>query len=267
MKRNFESLQATNAITNLELYLTGALTLDSYFEKTSPLSGVSLRNWIQVFAHKDGESKLLMLELFDDAECDYLFRLMESLTLEKEPTFYLFGGLCRMHRDVGFFSDSSRGYSYANQTSKASALRPELQRLIDMINALCGANFNGILVNRYEPSGTINAHSDDEKELSKDVGVVALSIGAVRQMRFREILSKNEKARLRKEQGKNTYANIDVEMPSGSLMCMFGENFQKRYTHEINAEKKKKETVFGSAQKKKNERTVRYSLTFRCHNK
>lgn len=259
LKRKLDE-QPAEVLTNLELYLTGASTLQTYFEKTAPLSEVSLQSWKQVFVNKDGESKLLMTEFFDSAECDYLFRLMEKLTLQKEPTFEMFPGkVCKMHRDVGFFSDSSSGYSYAKQTSEASPLIPELQRLIDLVNTLCKSKFNGILVNRYEPSGTINAHSDKEKELSKDVGVVALSVGAVRKMRFKDLLTKGEKARLKAE--KKPQPSVDVAMPNGSLMCMFGKNFQQLYSHEIKAVPTK------SAPLKKNEKTVRYSLTFRCHNK
>ena len=266
LKRKLDS-QPAEVLTNLELYLTGSATLQTYFEKTAPLSEVSLQSWKQVFANKDGESKLLMTEFFDNAECDYLFRLMETLALKKEPTFEMFPGkVCKMHRDVGFFSNASSGYSYAKQTSEASPLTAELERLMQMVNTMCGSSFNGILVNRYEPSGTINAHSDKEKELSKDVGVVALSIGAVRTMRFKDVLTKAEKARLKAE--KKAQPSVDVEMPDGSLMCMFGKNFQKLYTHEIKAVASR---VFGasssSSSKKKNEKTVRYSLTFRCHNK
>lgn len=104
-------------------------------------------------------------------------------------------------------------------------------------------------------SGSICAHSDNEKELSPDVGVVALSVGAVRTMRFREVLTKQQKAQLKER--KQLQPRTDVVMPNGSLMCMFGKKFQKLYTHEINPE---------SATVKKNEKQYRYSLTFRCHN-
>lgn len=257
LKRKLDA-EPDSVVTNLELYLSGASTLDAYFANTQP---PSLQHWKEVFTNKDGESKLLMTEFFDDAECDYLYKLFEKLTLEVEPTFYMRmrpDRPCKMHRDVGFFSDSSAGYKYANQTSAASPLRPELQRLIDMVNVLCGSKFNGVLVNRYKSSGSICAHSDNEKELSPDVGVVALSVGAVRTMRFREVLTKQQKAQLKER--KQLQPRTDVVMPNGSLMCMFGKKFQKLYTHEINPESAT------ATQKKKNEKQYRYSLTFRCHN-
>lgn len=102
LKRKLDA-EPESVVTNLELYLNGSSTLDAYFVNTQP---PFLQNWKEVFANKDGESKLLMTELFDDAECDYLYKLFEQLTLEIEPTFYMRmrpDRPCKMHRDVGFF--------------------------------------------------------------------------------------------------------------------------------------------------------------------
>ena len=103
-------------------------------------------------------------------------------------------------------------------------------------------DFNGILVNRYEDgTETIGAHSDDEKGLGKGGSVVGISLGAVRNMRFR---------------GKKTPLDIDgkkyldMPMPHGCLFVMDGD-FQKEFTHEIPAQK----TI----------KNVRISLTFRKH--
>jgi alkylated DNA repair dioxygenase AlkB len=101
---------------------------------------------------------------------------------------------------------------------------------------LYGAEFNGILVNRYTcGSDYISAHSDDESKLDK-VGVVSVSYGAMRTFRVRDKKTKK--------------IMIDVPMISGKLLHM-GGNFQLEFTHEIPAEKKVYE--------------VRYSFTFRRH--
>ncbi len=152
------------------------------------------------------------------------------------PEIRVFGKLVHQNRSVGFFSDTGIGYKYSGQIAKSIPLTPGLSRLLGEINQKYGAQFNGILVNKYE-GGTdyIGAHSDDESGLDK-VGVVAISYGAVRKFRIRDKLTKK--------------IIQDVPTHSNGIIFMKGD-FQKLFTHEIPIEK----TVHG----------VRYSFTFRRH--
>jgi len=149
----------------------------------------------------------------------------------------LYGKMIEQPRNVGFFSDVSKGYKYSNVVSKAKKMTPELGALLNYVNKYLGASYNGILVNQYESGEDyISKHSDDERGLDPVVGVVALSLGSVRKFRVRD-----------KTTGKIL---IDVPTLETSMIQMAG-NFQKEFTHEIPKEKR----VSGE----------RISFTFRYH--
>jgi alkylated DNA repair dioxygenase AlkB len=237
----------------LKLYLEGDIELQEYLEGLDE-TAAKFDKWKTMFGSRQEDSALFMVDMFDEDDCKYMFSLLEKLPLDVKPQFKMFSKVCTMHRDVGFFAGAGvSGYTYARQTSKAKPITNELVALMKLINHICGATFNGILINKYEPDGSIDAHSDNETGLSRDVGVVALSFGATRTMRFRKIATKEQKAEAKTRGEKPTIH--DVVMNDGSAMCMFGEKFQRIYTHEISALKK---DAFRT-------RRIRYSLTFRCH--
>jgi alkylated DNA repair dioxygenase AlkB len=157
--------------------------------------------------------------------------------LVHRPPIRVFGKDTQQPRNVGFFSNISHGYKYSNQTMVAQQLTPSLSKLLDTVNKIFHANFNGILVNQYSSGADkIGEHSDDEKGLDPNVGVVAISWGAVRNFRIR--------CRATKE--------IRANIPTHPYQILqMGGNFQKEFTHEIPAEKKIKEQ--------------RISFTFRYH--
>ena len=157
--------------------------------------------------------------------------------LQKKPPVFVFGKWRQQPRNVGFFSDKSVGYKYSGQLMKSQPLSKSLKALLEEINALYpGADFNGILVNEYgDGDDSIGAHSDDEKGLSS-IGVVSLSIGAVRKFRIRNKTTKK--------------IVVDVPTVPYVLLHMAG-NFQREFTHEIPKEKRIKDR--------------RVSLTFRKH--
>jgi alkylated DNA repair dioxygenase AlkB len=156
--------------------------------------------------------------------------------LEVKPEIKIFGKIKHQKRDVGFFSNDSIGYQYSGKLAKSKPLTPCLLKLLEKVNKIYGAEFNGILLNYYEDgNNTIGAHSDEERNLDK-VGVVSISFGATRTFRIR-----NKKT---KEIVK------DIPMIQGELLHMGGD-FQKEFTHEIPTEKSVKKG--------------RYSFTFRKH--
>lgn len=152
------------------------------------------------------------------------------------PPIKVFNRECRQPRDVGFFSDDSIGYYYSRQLMNSQPLTEEMQTILEYVNSVYQAEFNAILINRYN-NGTENIgdHSDDEKNLDK-TGVVSLSWGATRKFRIRNKQTKK--------------IHTDVMLDHLSLVHMGGE-FQKEFTHGIPVEKK----VTSS----------RISLTFRKH--
>ena len=152
------------------------------------------------------------------------------------PPIIVYGKEVIQRRNVGFFSNDSIGYYYSKKLLKSQPLTDNLKELLDLINNFFSCDFNGILVNKYKDgSDYVGLHTDDEDNL-EDIGIVALSIGAERKFRIRDI-----------NNGKKI---LDVPTKSYHLLQM-GGNFQKEFTHEIPVEKKIKD--------------IRFSYTFRKH--
>ncbi len=157
--------------------------------------------------------------------------------LDYHPEIKIFDKICHQQRSIGFYSDTSKGYNYSNSLTPSKQMKPCLRELLIYVNDKFDASFNGILINKYENGEEyIGKHSDDEKGLQPNCGVISMSFGAVRKFRIRD-----------KNTGKIV---LDVPTEPNKIIQMAG-NFQKEFTHEIPVEKKVKE--------------CRYSLTFRRH--
>ena len=185
------------------------------------------------------EKSALVLHELDQSKTELLQKCAEDVDAKLlfHPEIMVFGKSCRQNRSIGFFSDTSMGYRYSGQIARSQPLSPVLKELLDFINEKFSANFNGILINKYlSGEETIGKHSDDEKALDPNTGVVCCSFGAVRKFRIREKLTKK--------------IIMDIPTTSGSIIHMGGD-FQKEFTHGIPVEKK----VEG----------IRYSFTFRKH--
>ena len=157
--------------------------------------------------------------------------------LELKPEIIIFGKKCKQQRNIGFFSDKSKGYKYSNKMMESKPLTKSISELLDIVNNEFGTQFNGILVNKYmDGNDYISAHSDDESGIDL-IGVISISYGAERIFRIRK---------------KDTKQIIYDELTTHCSILHMGGNFQKLYTHEIPIQKKIKEP--------------RISFTFRKHN-
>lgn len=155
--------------------------------------------------------------------------------LKKLP-IKMFGKSMFQPRLIGFFSNTSIGYSYSKQIANSQPLTTHLSILLDEINKKFDTKFNGILVNKYNDGNDyISAHSDDEGSIS-NVGVVSISYGSTRKLRIRQKTLKT--------------IFLDLDMKSCDIIFMGGK-FQEEFTHEIPKQLKIKEP--------------RYSFTFRYH--
>ena len=183
------------------------------------------------------------LNVYTDSSEEYinLIKLCVAEITDKlieNPKINIYGKSAIQHRSIGFFSNNSIGYYYSGQLAKSQTLTNNLSILLDKINIKFDSKFNGILVNKYiNGNDYIGAHSDDETSLDK-CGVVCISYGAVRKFRIKDKITKK--------------TIVDIPTISNNILHMGGD-FQKEFTHEIPIEKKIKE--------------VRYSFTFRKHNK
>lgn len=147
--------------------------------------------------------------------------------LEERPEIIIFGRKCKQQRNVGFFSNESIGYKYSKKMMESKPLSKSMSDLLIIINTMIGAEFNGILINKYiDGNDYISPHSDDELFLDKS-GVVSISYGAERIFRIRN---------------KETKEIVCDETTTPGIILYMGGNFQKLYTHEIPIQKKIKES-------------------------
>lgn len=187
-----------------------------------------------------GRSRFWVIENYGPDLLPYL----RQVPLYEEPPIVVMGRQCRQRRNVGFFSDESKGYKYSGQFMPSFPLSaaPVLQELLPQLNQSLGTTFNGILVNSYvNGEKHLGYHSDDENGLDKGGKrmVVGIAYGAVRTFRIRK-----------KEKGKAGEIVLDYPHTPRTLIVMEGE-FQSEFTHEIPIQKKVKEE--------------RISITFRHH--
>ena len=107
--------------------------------------------------------------------------------LDYHPEIKIFDKICHQQRSIGFYSDTSKGYNYSSTITPSKQMKPSLRELLIYVNDKFNTNFNGILINKYENGNEyIGKHSDDEANLNRNCGVIAMSFGAVRKFRIRD---------------------------------------------------------------------------------
>lgn len=114
-------------------------------------------------------------------------------------------------------------YCYATTSLEANEKwDPIIEETRQWIEESFNVPINSCLINYYKDgSVTIGAHSDDEEELGKEPNIISLSLGADRQMLFR---NKNDRSLVDK-----------VVLVHGSILQMGGKT-QELLTHELPAD-------------------------------
>ena len=173
-----------------------------------------------------GDSAAELLEVDFRQHVELLMTAVEASEdkLIVRPPITVYGRLCQQPRDVGFFSDHAPGYAYGKQFMAAQPLGTALASLLETVNLHFGASYNGVLVNRYRDGrDNVGSHADSLHDVDPHAGVVALSYGATRTFRLRN---------LRKE----VVGNFPLR--HGFAMQMAGAEFQQLYRHEVPIERR-----------------------------
>ena len=195
------------------------------------------------------DARLRIGEL-DDLGKDMLEKAVAEIQgkLQRNPPILVFNKLCRQRRSVGFFADPAKtfGYFYSKSCALSQAPGPAVQALLEYVNGHLGAEYNGVLVNKYEDGmDYISDHPDAEAGLDKSAGVAIITHGGERTMNFK----------VRKDAPPNSqrFASgaFKHEMKHQSIVVMSGQGFQRTFTHGI------------AQQKDRNQ--PRTSFTFRVH--
>jgi alkylated DNA repair dioxygenase AlkB len=112
------------------------------------------------------------------------------------------------------------GYRYSGQTLEPRAFTSAVAALLPRVQAVAGAPFNHVLVNRYRDGrDSMGLHADDEPELGPDPVVATLSLGTTR--RF-----------VVKPRRPSLGAGTTLALGHGSLLVMAG-TCQRHYVHGV----------------------------------
>ena len=175
----------------------------------------------------ENESKLSVGKFRDEELLKGCVEEIWELLVEK-PEIVLYGKVVKQPRDVGFFSDESVGYKYSRKLMKSQKIPEILKELLRKVNEELKTEYNGILVNRYKEGDYINAHSDDEKGVSKEAGVISIS--------YYPEASTAKKRIFRVREKKSKKKILDMCTEHCGMLIMSGR-FQEFYTHEIPKDK------------------------------
>lgn len=112
-----------------------------------------------------------------------------------------------------------RSYNYSQMQYPFQDFTEEMVDIIEPINKVVGFRPNNCLINFYEDGNSVMGfHSDQIDILAENTGVVIVSIGEIRTLRFRNIENKSN--------------FVDFPLGSGSLLYMTN-SIQKSWQHAI----------------------------------
>ncbi|WP_309091980.1 alpha-ketoglutarate-dependent dioxygenase AlkB [Phenylobacterium sp.] len=149
-----------------------------------------------------------------------LFEELREGTAWRQEEVLVWGKRHLQPRLVAWFGDPGRAYSYSGISLKPEPWTQRLLEIRAIIQDLCGAEFNSVLLNYYrDHRDSMGMHSDDEPELGSRPIIASLSLGERRTLVFK---SKRHDPPLTRR----------FLLPSGSLLMMAGET-QLNWKHGI----------------------------------
>jgi alkylated DNA repair dioxygenase AlkB/predicted NAD-dependent protein-ADP-ribosyltransferase YbiA (DUF1768 family) len=143
----------------------------------------------------------------------------------------IYGKLIDQPRLSSFIGEEEKTYSYSGiprppekWTPAAYAIRGKIQRLVRRLIPE-HKNFTSCLLNKYRSGmDKIGYHSDNEKDLDKDMTIASVSLGSTR-----DFILRNKKTKKR----------TVIPLKSGSLILM-GPGCQENYKHTVPVRKREK---------------------------
>lgn len=143
---------------------------------------------------------------------------LESIAWETR-SIQLYGRAIAIPRLSAWFSETKSSYTYSGITHEAKSLPTFLRDLKILIELTTDCSFNSVLVNLYrDGSDSVSWHADNELELGSNITIASLSVGAVRDLRFKHRHVKNEQ--------------FSLQLEHGSLLMMYPPT-QDNWLHEL----------------------------------
>ena len=143
---------------------------------------------------------------------EYFDQLINNIEWKNDEVF-IFGKHIITQRKVAWYADAGLSYTYSKVTKAGLAWTDELLKLKELTEKLTGETFNSCLLNLYHHGEEgMGWHSDDEKELGKNMAIASLSFGADRKFSFKL---------------KEDKQTLSLLLENGSLLLMKDETQQK----------------------------------------
>ena len=116
-----------------------------------------------------------------------------------------------------------RPYNYSHMTYPAVAMHSSLAPVADKLAERLGVNFDNCLLNYYATGdNTMGFHSDDVRDLQPGTGVAIVSLGATRDITYRNIA--------------DPQIRCSIPLPAGSMLYM-NDAVQEQWVHAIRKQK------------------------------
>lgn len=155
-------------------------------------------------------------EFLDELVANAFYNHLQNNLPWKQEPIWLYGRQVMQPRLTAWFGDKPMQYSgIAMPPSQWDSV---LLHLKDKISEFVGVNFNSVLANLYrDGNDSVGWHTDAEPILGKNPVIASLSLGAVREFKF--------KHRTKEIQGA-------IQLEHGSLLVMGGE-MQHHWLHSV----------------------------------
>ena len=156
--------------------------------------------------------------------------LFEQLSQElnwQQPEVIVFGKSHKIPRWQDWQSDSGVTYQYSGKTLDSKPWHPAVLQLKNKIEQSTLLSFNSVLINFYrDGEDKMGWHSDNEPELGLNPAVACVSLGATRDIQFKEKVDTD-----------NSSGAVNVALTNGSLLVM-KPGMQAKFEHQIPVRRK-----------------------------
>lgn len=160
--------------------------------------------------------------------CEELVKKIMVLGSLTQKPIKIYGKEVLQPRLTAYYGDVD--YKYSGKTNKAEPFPDFINEVAKKLEY----SYNAVLINLYRDGNDyISPHSDNEKEIDKNIPIASISLGATRKFIFHN---------------KYNDQKIVLQLKNGDLLYMNNE-CQKMYKHSI--------------PKQKNVKNMRVNLTFR----
>lgn len=159
-----------------------------------------------------------------DEEANDLYNKMLENTAWAQYPITIFGKTFLQPRLIAWQGDRGVEYTYSKTTFQSNGWSSEVLYIKEKLEESLNLHFNSVLLNLYRNGqDSMGWHSDNEKELGINPLIASVSLGACRQIQFRQTKDHSQK--------------ISLNLESGSLLLMQG-NTQHHWQHQIPKTKK-----------------------------